>query len=55
MLWWRSRSMMKGERSAEAAGRQVIIGGVEPGELVVSVGAYMVKAELLLQNAPEED
>ncbi|GAC1468443.1 MAG: hypothetical protein NVSMB9_11140 [Isosphaeraceae bacterium] len=39
----------------ESAGRQVITSGLAPGAVVVSRGAYELKAELILQNETGED
>jgi cobalt-zinc-cadmium efflux system membrane fusion protein len=35
--------------------RQVIKGGIKPGEPVVATGAYLLKSELILQNEPDEE
>jgi RND family efflux transporter MFP subunit len=39
----------------EAGGRVVVKSGLKEGEPVVAVGANQLKAELILQNQPEED
>ncbi len=39
----------------EAGDRQVVASGLEPGEPVVSAGAFFLKSELILQNETEED
>jgi RND family efflux transporter MFP subunit len=39
----------------ESGDRQVVASGVEPGQPVVSAGAFYLKSELILQNETEED
>lgn len=39
----------------EAEGRQVVLAGLEPGQQVVTQGAFLLKSELILQNETEED
>jgi multidrug efflux pump subunit AcrA (membrane-fusion protein) len=39
----------------EAEGRQVVLSGLEPGQTVVTRGAFTLKSELILQNETEED
>jgi multidrug efflux pump subunit AcrA (membrane-fusion protein) len=46
------RNVITGRDSAD---RVVIKTGIEPGQKVVTKGAFMLKSELLLQNTPEEE
>ena len=39
----------------EAGGRRVVASGLEPGDVVVSRGAFTLKSELILQNETEEE
>jgi multidrug efflux pump subunit AcrA (membrane-fusion protein) len=39
----------------ESGDRRVVLAGLEEGTPVVSSGAFSLKAELILQNEPEED
>ena len=39
----------------EAEGRQVVLAGLEPGQQIVTQGAFLLKSELILQNDTEED
>jgi RND family efflux transporter MFP subunit len=46
------RNVITGRDSAD---RVVIKSGIDPGQKVVTQGAFMLKSELLLQNTPEEE
>lgn len=43
------------EAGRQAGGRTVIKAGLDPGDIIVSSGAFFLKSELILQNSSDDD